>query len=50
MLTKFHAKAACYGYGYGGYGYSSYQYRQLRWLPALKKPPARPRGILSGER
>ncbi|MBP6079375.1 MAG: polysaccharide biosynthesis tyrosine autokinase [Xanthomonadales bacterium] len=26
VLTKFDAKAAGYGYGYGGYGYSSYQY------------------------
>ncbi len=26
VLTKFDAKSAGYGYGYGGYGYSSYQY------------------------
>jgi capsular exopolysaccharide synthesis family protein len=26
VLTKFDAKAAGYGYGYGGYGYNSYQY------------------------
>lgn len=26
VLTKFDAKSAGYGYGYGGYGYNSYQY------------------------